>query len=311
MSHFLFVLINIILPILIQIGIGYGVQKKFKLDVGTLSKVQFYVFTPAILFVKIYETDMKGGIFLSIFLFSIILFAALYLIGWMAALIGRYSKSFTKAFINSVSFFNAGNYCLPLVELLYHSPFALSVQIFIMMFQNILTNTVGVFNASSGKNSIKGALISILKIPLGYAIIAALVLKSADIKVWGPLWSAAGILSQGLIPMALFTLGAQLANTSMSFRIPRVYLSNTIRLVVSPVVAFFITRLLGVEGIAAQVMVIASAAPTAVNTVLMSIEFDNEPEFASQTVFSSTVFSAITMTLVIILVQNFLQAASL
>jgi hypothetical protein len=44
-------------------------------------------------------------------------------------------------------------------------------------------------------------------------------------------------------------------------------------------------------------------APTAVNVALTSMEFDNNPEFASQAVLTSTVFSAVTLTIVIILAQ--------
>ena len=62
--------------------------------------------------------------------------------------------------------------------------------------------------------------------------------------------------------------------------------------------------ILGIEGITAQVLVIAMGAPTAVNVALTSIEFDNKPEFASQAVLTSTALSAVTMTLVIIFVQT-------
>ena len=83
----------------------------------------------------------------------------------------------------------------------------------------------------------------------------------------------------------------------------RIYLSNVIRLLLSPAIAFAIVTLLGIEGIIAQVIVIAMGAPTAVNVALMSIEYDNKPEFASQAVLTSTVLSAVTLTMVIILVQ--------
>ena len=59
----------------------------------------------------------------------------------------------------------------------------------------------------------------------------------------------------------------------------------------------------GISGVVAQVMVICAAAPSAVNTVLLAIEYRSDPEFASQTVFLSTLLSALTMPVVIALVQ--------
>lgn len=55
----------------------------------------------------------------------------------------------------------------------------------------------------------------------------------------------------------------------------------------------------GLHGIIASILVIGLGAPTAVNVVLTSIELDNEPEFASQAVFTSTILSMITINLVI------------
>ncbi len=60
---------------------------------------------------------------------------------------------------------------------------------------------------------------------------------------------------------------------------------------------------ISMDGIAAQVILICSGAPTAINTVLLAIEFKNEPEYASQTVFFSTAFSALTVPIVIYFAQ--------
>lgn len=98
------------------------------------------------------------------------------------------------------------------------------------------------------------------------------------------------------------TLGAQLADTKLNFKIPKVYLSNVLRLIVAPFFAFILVKLFSIDQInplAEQVIIICSGAPTAVNTVLLAIEYDNEPELSSQIVFSSTLVSAITISLII------------
>ncbi len=56
---------------------------------------------------------------------------------------------------------------------------------------------------------------------------------------------------------------------------------------------------MSIEGIAAQVLIIGAGAPTAVNSVLMAVEFDGDATYASETVFTSTVFSAITVSIVV------------
>ena len=54
-----------------------------------------------------------------------------------------------------------------------------------------------------------------------------------------------------------------------------------------------------IDGIMAQVMIISAGLPTAVNTALIAVEFDNKPDFASQTVMISTLLSSVTLTVVI------------
>lgn len=303
--NFLYILVNIIVPIFIQIVLGYALHKKFNLNVNTLSKIQFYAFIPAFLFVKIYKTELSKELFLMIVLYSLILFFLLYFITWLIAKIRKYPTSVATSFINSVCFYNSGNYCLPLVQLLYNNSFSMSVQVINMMTQNILTNTVGIFNSNRSSKSIKHALVDTLKVPMVYGLILAILLKALNIKVYTPILSAMDIMGQGLVPMALVTLGAQLANTKITFKIPRVYFSNILRLIISPIAAVIIVWILGIQGVAAEVLIISSAAPTAVNSVLLAIEYNNEPDFASQAVLLSTIFSSFTVSMVIYLVTTY------
>src|SRR5690606_1585199 len=101
---------------------------------------------------------------------------------------------------------------------------------------------------------------------------------------------------------ALLTLGVQLG--SMSWRISRalaidVGLSAALRLAAGPLLAWGITLLLGMDGLTAAALIVSSAVPTSLSSVLLAVEFDNEAEFASQAVFVSTVLSVLTVTIVI------------
>jgi len=139
-----------------------------------------------------------------------------------------------------------------------------------------------------------------------YVILLALAMKFTGMKVWTPVWTSLNMLSQGFIPSALMVLGIQLANTKISFKVPIVYLASFVRLLASPVLAYGLITALGIHGLVGQVLVISSAAPTAVNTILLALEYDNEPEFSSQTVFVTTAFSALTVFMVITLATRWI-----
>ncbi len=304
MNYFIFILTSIILPIFIQILLGYGLKKVINFSINTLAQIQFYLIIPALLFVKMYDTKLNKDIAIKISLHSIILFILLYILSYIICKLLKYKSSTSSAFTNSICLYNSGNYCLPLVQLLFNNPIALSVQILIMTVQNIVTNTVGIYSITSGNKSVKEGLIEVFKVPMIYSIVLALLLRSLNIKIWPPIWTALDSLGSSMVPIALISLGAQLAETKYTLKVPKVYLSNFIRLLISPILAYFLVLALGLKGIPAQVAIISSAAPTAVNSVLLAIQYSSEPDFASQAVFLSTIISPITVSFVIFFISG-------
>jgi predicted permease len=298
-----FLFYNIIIPIFIPIIAGYILQKKFPLNVSTLTKIQFYIFIPALLFSTIYTTDLSGQMLWSLILANLVIFVVLWVVCLVLIRIGKIDLKTEKSFLNSVCFYNSGNYCIPLVQLLYHTPFAFSIQIIVMIIQQLLTNTVGVINASSTNRSWKSAVWENFKMPMTYAVILAVLCRWLHITIPQPIHVSLDLMAQGLVPTALVTLGAQLVSTKIRIRNLSVILAIVMRLLGGPAIAALICWGFGITGVAAQVVVICAAAPSAVNTVLLAIEYHSDPEFASQTVFISTLLSALSMPLVIALVQ--------
>jgi len=304
MNYFIFILINILLPIFIQIFLGYIIKKVTNFNNKPLAVIQFYIIIPALLFVSMYNTKIDKTVAFKISLHSIVMFVLLYILSMVICKLFKYNKTTTSSFANSVCLYNSGNFCLPLVQILYNNPIAISIQIVIMTIQSIVTNTVGIYSISAGKKNVKQGIMEVLKVPMIYCIILALSLRGMGIKVAVPVMTAMTSLGSAMVPVALISLGAQLAETKYSFKMPKVYFSNFVRLIISPILAYFLVVLLGLKGIAAEVAVISSAAPTAVNSVLLAIQYDSDPDFASQAVFFSTIISSITVTLVIFLVAG-------
>lgn len=294
-----FLFFDVLLPIFIQIGAGFYLQKHYEMDMATLSKIQFYILVPAITFTSLYSSEVAGDLLIGILLSNLALFLLLLFAAFVAVRFGRVDAQKWRAFYNSVCLYNSGNYCIPLIQLLYTSPLANSVQIIIMLMQGVMTNTFGVLNTSLQNRRIGPVLKGILLMPMTIATVAAIVFRAFSLPVWKPAMLSMQILSQGMVPLALVTLGAQLANTRICFVAWDVYLSSVLRLLVAPFLAWILVRMLGMQGVAAQVIIICSAAPSAVNTVLLAIEFGGDPEFATQSVLSSTLLSALTVPLVI------------
>lgn len=305
MTYFWHILLNNVIPLTIMIGIGIILYRAFKLDIKTLSKLNFYLFSPAIVFKMLYESTISLGIMLQTLLFFAIFFAAMFLIVELVIRIRGYRDGMVPAMRNSVIFYNSANYAIPLNQLVFiGDTFTLSIQIIIMMMQSLLPNTYGIYSVNAQKKAdLRATMKTILTLPVIYIIPIAFVMRGFDIPVPDPIYAPINYVSNAFIATALLTLGVQLGSMKWQFNFSDVMLSNLLRLCVGPAVGFLVVWAMGIEGLMAKALILSCAVPTSLSSVLIAVEYDSEPEFASQVVFSSTIFSIFTVTLVIYLLQ--------
>jgi malate permease and related proteins len=313
MDIFLYILTKNILPLVIIILFGYLLSRKFDLNINTLSKINFYIYVPFFIFIQIYTTNLPGEM-LKVLIFVALLAILNTLVANLVAKLKKYDEGYKNAFVNSIMFYNSGNIGIPLITLIFSSgPFlihgstpyltlALTTQIVVLIFQNISTNTVGFFNAGKGEMHWKDSVLSILQMPTVYMIPLAFILKAMPIHLQDmPFWPGFIYIKDGMISFALLTLGVQLSKTKFSFNNKDVYLSCFLRLIGGPIMALLVIKLVGINGISAQTLMISSAIPTAVNTALIAVERNNHPDFASLAVMTSTILSSITLVFVVYL----------
>jgi len=246
---------------------------------------------------------------IKILFLGIIYMVANNLLARIISKIRKYDVGMTNAFKNSIIFNNSGNIGISLITLVFgNAPFvvggktpylnqALTAQVIILVFMNITMYTIGFYNAGRAKMNIKDSIHQILTMPSIYAILLALLLKYFKVDVIKtPLWPALIYVKEGLVPMALLTLGVQLSKTEFDFGNIDVNIAAFTRLIIGPILALICIYIFGFSGVIAQTLFISYSVPTAVNTALIAVECDNKQNFASQEVMISTIFSAVTLT---------------
>ncbi len=315
MDVFLYILTHNILPIICIVCLGFLMGKKFPMDVKTLSKLNFYVFVPTFTFYQIYTTVLPDSM-LWVLIFALSLLLLNHLLARGIGRVRKYDTGMRNAFMNSLMFYNSGNIGVPLITLVFSGvPFiidgetpylapALALQIVVLIVQNLSVNTLGFYNASMGKKmGWKDALISVFTMPTVYAIPLAFLLKYClpyDLTQF-PLWAAVVYLKNGLVPIALFTLGVQLSRTRIAKPSLDVGMAVFLRLIGGPLLAMLLILLFRFDNFTAQVLMMSSAVPTALNTALIAMERDNYPDFAAQTVLYATLLSPLSLTCVVFL----------
>lgn len=316
---FWFIVKNTMLPIFCLVLLGFYLDKKFGINVKTLSKLIFYLIVPSFVFVHVYKmhpdiSSLKGMLGVITIMTSSF---------FLATLIGRvrhYDIGRLQVCRNALMFNNAGNLGVALILLVFsNEPFivngetpylaeATSFQLLIYIYQNITVNTIGLYQAGRGKLSTRKTLGVVFSMPVLYMLGAALLgryLGYDGSKFF--LWPIMEMSSKALLPIAMISIGAQLSQTKINWLDKDVWIASMVKLLVLPILGLLI--IYGVNGyrpgtftpVSSTVFLIYCAIPSAVNTALFSIEFDNYPDYATQIVMNTTALSAVTMTFFIFL----------
>ncbi|PQV63431.1 hypothetical protein B1R32_11286 [Abditibacterium utsteinense] len=295
------ILWKVIAPIFVLIGIGTIVQKRVGLDLKTLTRLNFWIFVPAFLFVRIYESQLSGAQLGKIFLHFCVFFPLLGILTWIFAGLCGFQDRLRRALTASVMFYNSGNYGIPVAQLAFPGmALPLQVQAAIVMMQNVSNFTIGLALIAGGRGKKwSETLLEIFKLPMVYVLVAAWAMRYFHLAPPQPLSVALHWLDSGLVPIAVVTLGAQMASLKAPPLSRALVVSLFLRLIFAPILGFVTVYLLGIRGELGQALVISTAFPTAVNSALLALEYDNEPQFAAAAVFYSTLISSVTVSGVI------------
>jgi len=291
---------DIIAPIVVLLGIGFALDRAFHLDITTLTRVGFYVFTPAIAFATIVESSLTAADIATVagFAAAHMLIMALLAAGLFS--LRPFVEKRTVLGFGAV-FFNTGNYGFPLM-LLAFGEWAVGVIAIVLLVQTILMYTLGLFALIGDEEGLRGSIIRLLKMPVLYAVALGFVLRAFDLELIPALAMPLERLAQAFVPMALITTGAQLSQSDFRGDVPEVSAIVLVRLIASPLIAAALAVALGVPARMAPVLIVGAGLPVAVNVFVISREFNRKPEFASRMVFWTTVLSAVTIPLLLFVV---------
>ncbi|MFD1851465.1 AEC family transporter [Oceanobacillus bengalensis] len=300
MSYISLVFMEVILPILLLMTVGAVMQKRFQFQLRPIANLITYCFMPAAIFLNIYQVEFDYQLLGQLLFYLLLFSSSLILLSTVLSKAFKIEGAERTALKNSISLINSGNYGLPVSQLIFSAnPLGVSVQIIVLVFQNLLTYTYGLYNLISTSKSVIDILKSFLRLPIIHALALGVIFQVFYVPlpkfVLIPLEQLAG----GFASLALLLLGAQLANIRFTSFHRVIGLSILGRLIGGPMFALAFIFILGIEGVIAQSLLIASSFPTSRNTATLALEYQVAPELHAQIVLFSTLLSSITVTVVI------------
>ncbi len=308
---------TVVFPMLALAGIGFLLQRTLGLDMRTLTRLNFYFVVPAIMLYSLLTIRVQAGEIGRAILFTAVVMAAMFLAAQVVARLRRLPRDEHRVAAMAAMFYNSGNYGLPVIGLAF-TPLglaapAMALQVFVMLTQNITSFTAGIALAQGGRLS--GVWRHVRRFPPLYTLALAGVLvliregmAPDTLETWtgalAPVWQVVVYMKEAFFAIALATLGAQLAQVKPPGIRHRVWTSVWLRLLGGPALGLILVHLFGLEGLVARVLFLSTAMPTAVNCLLLCLEFDNHPEYAAPAVLYSTLISPVTVTACLWLTQS-------
>ena len=313
---FLHIITDNILPLILFVVIGYLMDRRFQLNVASLTKLTFYLVLPCFIFYSIYSAELDMNL-VNVFLFCCF---QMFLLSAAGVLIGKlrgFTPGKTEAFKNGTMFSNNGNIGVALIALIFtnapygtdtNAPYlaeALAVSTMTLVQMNMTLNTIGLYQAGKGKLTPMDSIRVILHMQVLYTLFAVFTIKYIGFDMTAtPLWPVFQNCANALVAIVMMALGMQIHRSRISFGDVDAWIGCVLRLAGAPLLAAALIFLwnafgTGFSNVTSQVILIMSSVPSAVNSVLYAVEFKNCEDFATELVMMSTFVSCVTMTLVI------------
>ena len=295
------VFINVVTPVFILVAVGYYIGPLLKIEARPLSKTAYFVFVPAFVFNIISEANIAAELAILMLCFTFVVQISVAALGFLVGKILRQSWDITAAFVLIATFGNVGNFGLPLIEFRFGEIARIPATIYFLA-TIFISFVICVGVASWARNGGMAAVFSVFKTPALLALVPALILNISGTEVPTFLSRLSGLLGQAMIPVMLFTLGIQMAEIAKIKIDFNVFAASTVRLIGGPLLAVILVPLFGLQGIERDAGILQAAMPSAVLASIIAMEYKLIPEFVTTTVLFSTLFSILTLTVILTLI---------
>lgn len=285
--------------IMIFIGVCAGKAKFINNHISlALSKILLNICLPLYI-ISAFNYPLSTGIILNlgiIFIFGIIIHPLCYLFGML--LYKNKEKIKKDIFTFALMFSNCGYIGFPIIGSIYGDIGIIYGSIFLAPY-NIFLWTIGVsmFNKKSSNKSILNAGV--------IAVVIGLTLYILQIQLPHFINNSISTVGSMTTPLSMLIIGGILSEMKLKeiFKIPSIYNVSLFRLIIIPLFVLGTLFLLKIDYTIIGVCVLLVAMPVAITLPVLTQRYDSDTKLASTTVIISTLFSIITIPIIVIILK--------
>lgn len=266
-----------------------------------LSKLVINFFLVGMILSSVINKDMEltGAEALTGFLMLALMMLICFAIAWISPGVLRIKDGDKGMYRMLVAFMNNGFMGFPIVAAIYGEGAVFFASLSNIPF-NLLLYSAGVMLLREGSEGEKFKLRNAINAPLVATLIATIILV-LKIPVPVIIDDTVDTISSATVPLSMMCIGLSLGSVSLkdAFVHPRLYGLSFVRLVVCPLIVWFVMSFFITNPVILGTIVILSACPSAVICSILGIENGRDGIESSEAVFLCTVLSMITIPLLV------------
>ena len=245
------------------------------------------------------EMELTGAEALTGFLMLALMMLICFAIAWISPGVLRIKDGDKGMYRMLVAFMNNGFMGFTIVAAIYGEGAVFFASLSNIPF-NLLLYSAGVMLLREGSEGEKFKLRNAINAPLVATLIATIILV-LKIPVPVIIDDTVDTISSATVPLSMMCIGLSLGSVSLkdAFVHPRLYGLSFVRLVVCPLIVWFVMSFFITNPVILGTIVILSACPSAVICSILGIENGRDGIESSEAVFLCTVLSMITIPLLV------------
>ena len=265
-------------------------------------KLCYWVLIPALLFHYITQISLSTEMLYS---YSVIIYAGFFIAIITVVVLGKllkYSPERWTSILQGAVRQNAF-IALAITGSLFGDEGLKIASIFMLIYVpsiNIIIVTIMVINFGQSKqnlsnNEFKTVFVELSKNPFILAMIIGLMLSLIPQEKLKVIIDASGLLGSAALPIMLLTIGAKIKVRDLALTITPITISNSLKLIALPTIAFFVANFLGLSKTEVIVAVIFAAVPTAVSSHTLARQFGADDQLMTSIITTQVILSFLTI----------------
>ena len=265
-------------------------------------KLCYWVLIPALLFHYIIQISLSTEMLYS---YSVIIYAGFFIAIMTVVVLGKllkYSPERWTSILQGAVRQNAF-IALAVTGSLFGDEGLKIASIFMLIYVpsiNIIIVTIMVINfgeskQNSSNNEFKTVFVELSKNPFILAMIIGLMFSLIPQEKLKVIIDTSGLLGSAALPIMLLTIGAKIKVRDLALTITPITISNFLKLIALPTIAFFVANFLGLSETEVIVAVIFAAVPTAVSSHTLARQFGADDQLMTSIITTQVILSFLTI----------------